>query len=950
MEIVLSNNLQEEISSPNDEMKQNNNIQTKQKNFSSQTSSEEDLQNKDSPLKEKKDKKKATDKTIVKRTVIDNFNTGNQNFPENDINISEICDQLKQIPYAVLSNHGILQIAPDGNFVCPNKICRNGSGENGTGIQEHVEPNGVRTSHCMKCSKNFDNIKIFANYYGLDTQSDFIEIIRRGAREFLNIDTDFERNFNNADEVTLILKDIVESQQNLFNFLENNGGSWRGLLPDTLIHFRCGFLEKWTHPKNIVAGKNLYCSRRIIIQTGSQNYNAILLNEDRPKFPKKSWKLNAGNKKIFGLDLLPLNPELVILVEGEVDAASIWQATEGKVFVVAIGGISISKNCFADFLKFFSGVKKPRILIIPDNDVAGRDNAQKLRDKFVNNYFPAVFKFLVESKEKCDANDILQRQGNKKLGELIEKIIADSQADFERVEEQIAEDSQPVDVKTDFIMSDDLRRIIYFGGNTDLDNGRRLAALFCNEVKNVTDIEKWAFYNTETGIWEVQTSGKNCNALFLAEKAADIIFTNAKSDIEKKRAMPFRKHKYASPAIAYFKVSNAVKITSRQFDKNQMYLPVKNGVIDLTTGELLPYAPELYLTKQCPVEYRGLEYRSQLFDDFMKSILPDEQTRRAVLRFLGYCLTGNVTEEKALFIVGNGRNGKGTLIKILLTLFDALATSLKIESLLQQKYKDGNSATPEFAKLDGCRLAVANEIPQGEKLDVAKFKDLTGGDKFSARKLHSEPILIEPHFKLILCGQYLPEIYNANDVGYNERLIVVKFPQQFTGENCDPTLKQRLLATEVLSGVLSTFVAECLAWQKDGLIISDAMKEEKKNYFDSNNFIADFVSEYCIIKENATCKLKDLLKVLRSNYSDDIKGLSDRALSDMLRKELVKYKSVTYRKTGTYKFFGIGLLDEHQCKFDFEDIRSSAEEFTMKDFYNKAVSSDDNSTDDKKIS
>ena len=58
MEIVLSNNLQEEISSPNDEMKQNNNIQTKQKNFSSQTSSEEDLQNKDSPLKEKKDKKK----------------------------------------------------------------------------------------------------------------------------------------------------------------------------------------------------------------------------------------------------------------------------------------------------------------------------------------------------------------------------------------------------------------------------------------------------------------------------------------------------------------------------------------------------------------------------------------------------------------------------------------------------------------------------------------------------------------------------------------------------------------------------------------------------------------------------------------------------------------------------------------------------------------------------
>ena len=388
----------------------------------------------------------------------------------NDFSVDDLRDQLKKIPYAVLTAHGVLKNSPDGNFVCP--ACGNGSGENGTGIQEHIESNGVVTSHCYKCGESFDNIKILATYYGLDVRSDFTEIIRRGAGEFLNMDIDFGGNSHNSDEVTFILKDIVESQKNLSAFIDSQGGKWRGLLLDTLLHFRCGFLEKWTHPKNIVAGKNLYFSRRIIVQTGSQNYNAILLNEDRNKFPKKSWKLNAGNKKLFGLDLLPLNPELIILVEGEVDAMSIWQATEGKVFVVAIGGISISKNCFADFLKFFGNVKKPRILIIPDNDVAGRDNAQKLRDKFVNNYFPAVFKFLVDGTDKCDANDILQKDGNDKLAEIINNIIADSQADFEQVEQQIAEDSQPVDVKSDFVMSDDLRRKIYFGGNTDLDNGR----------------------------------------------------------------------------------------------------------------------------------------------------------------------------------------------------------------------------------------------------------------------------------------------------------------------------------------------------------------------------------------------------------------------------------------------------------------------------------------------
>ena len=615
---------------------------------------------------------------------------------------------------------------------------------------------------------------------------------------------------------------------------------------------------------------------------------------------------------------------------------SIYQATEGKVFALAIGGTYLSSECWNDLLNHFKSKNKPRILILLDNDKAGRDAVQKLCNKLVAHDFPTVFKFLVEGTEKCDANDILQRDGADKLADIINNIIASSQADFEIVEKQIADTSNPFDVQCDFTMSDDLRRQIYFTGNTDLDNARRLTALFSDSVKYITDIERWAFYHD--GIWDIQPTGNNGAALFLARLAADIIFSNARNEKEEQRAKPFRKHKYASPAVAFFKGFDEVKVKSRVFDTNQMFLPVKNGVIDLTTGNLLDYSPDFFFTKQCPVEYKGLEYRSQLFDDFMNSILPDEQTRRAVLRFLGYCLTGDVSAEKALFIVGNGRNGKGTLIKILLTLLDSLATSLKIDSLLQQKYKDGNSATPEFAKLDGCRLAIANEIPQGEKLDVAKFKDLTGGDKFSARKLHSDPILIEPHFKLILCGQFLPEIYNANDIGYNERLIVVKFPQQFTGENCDPTLKYKLLAPDVLSGVLSTLVNECLAWQHEGLIISNAMKEEKQHYFDSNNFIADFISEYCIISDNASCKLKDLLKILRSNYSDDIKGLSDRALTDMLKKELtINQPSVHYeRQTRGYLFKGIGLLAA-QRDIDFDNTQQSSEEFqhinTSDDFF-----------------
>ena len=853
--------------------------------------------------------KKATDNTSVAQNIT-RKNYNKKVLYVKDFSLNELRDRLKQISYEELCNHGFLQHAKKSGYVCPK--CGNGSGEDGTGIEEHIENNGVFTSMCHKCGENFDNIKILAEHFRLNHKTDFIEIIKRGASELLNEEFETVADSFDLELRNLILKDIAESQKNLSAFVERQVGSWRGLTFDTLNYFHCGYLEKWKHPQNIVKGKKVDFSRRVIIPAGS-NYNAIALNEDRYIIPKNCWKMSTG-KELFGLDLLHKNIEVLAIVEGEIDAMSIYQATNGNVFALATGGAGMKK--FVSDLENFFGNLKPRILILFDNDKAGKDNAPKLRDILVEHNFPAVFKFLVDGEEKRDANDILQQHDNEKLAELIDKIIANAQTDFQSVEEKIEEYNKPPETDCDFTLSGDLRRVIYFKGSTDSDNGKRLSALFSSTVKYITDLDKWAFYEKETGVWNIQTSGKNSLALFLADQAADVIQANAKNDIEIKRAAPFRKHKYANPAISYFKVSDKVKINSRNFDKNPMLLPVKNGVIDLKTGELLPHSPDFFITKSCPVEYKGLHYRSKKFDDFMQDILPDKQTRRALLSYFGYSLTGDVSEEKALFILGNGRNGKGTLMKILLTLLGDYATSFRIEALLKQKFKDGNSATPEFAKLDGCRLAYANEIPPNEKLDVSKFKDLTGGDKFSARKLHSDPQLIEPTHKFILCGQHLPEIVDANDVGYLERLIVVKFPQQFTGDNCNPKLKQELLDPDVLSGVLSVLVSECIEWQKHGLIISDAMNVEKQNYRDANNFIADFISEFCVVSENATCTRKELLQRLKLNYHNEIKDLSDNNLTDMLKRAL---PNIEYRKTKHGKsFFGVGLLDETQSDLNFE--------------------------------
>ena len=87
----------------------------------------------------------------------------------------EIIIQVKNIPPEVLEMHGVISVAKavingKPTYICPH--CDNGTGKDGTGIQPAYF-NGVWLYHCFKCNEAFDNIKLLAIHYNLDSQSDF---------------------------------------------------------------------------------------------------------------------------------------------------------------------------------------------------------------------------------------------------------------------------------------------------------------------------------------------------------------------------------------------------------------------------------------------------------------------------------------------------------------------------------------------------------------------------------------------------------------------------------------------------------------------------------------------------------------------------------------------------------------------------------------------------------
>ena len=123
-----------------------------------------------------------------------------------------------------------------------------------------------------------------------------------------------------------------------------------------------------------------------------------------------------------------------------------------------------------------------------------------------------------------------------------------------------------------------------------------------------------------------------------------------------------------SNSIELLKSFDSILITAEDLNTHKNLLNCKNAVVDLETGNLYPHDSKYLMTQAVNAEYRA-GFHHEVVDKFLHDILPDEMTLAALLRFLGYGLTGNVNEEKALFIHGTGGNGKGTLTKMLLKLF-----------------------------------------------------------------------------------------------------------------------------------------------------------------------------------------------------------------------------------------------------------------------------------------
>ena len=314
-----------------------------------------------------------------------------------------------------------------------------------------------------------------------------------------------------------------------------------------------------------------------------------------------------------------------------------------------------------------------------------------------------------------------------------------------------------------------------------------------------------------------------------------------------------------------------MSVALSELDNNPYLLGVQNGVVDLKKGTLLSPDPNLLVTKYCNIGFDS-EAKCPQFCAFLEQVVPIKEQRDFLVIVLGYFLTGLSTEQLWFFFHGVGSNGKSVLITLLEYLMGDYATKIPTEMLMQHN-RSSAGAAPDLLLLQGKRLIFCNETKEGQRLDDARLKDLTGNDTIIGRPLYSNNhISFSPTHKLVVVGNYHPTVSDDSH-GFWRRVVLYPFSVTIPQAQQDKRLLEKLIAEG--SGILNYLLDGLKTYFEKGLEVPKSLSQATQQYRTEQDMMHQFIDDECITGPDKTVLKADLY----DRYKEWCLGNGLRALS-----------------------------------------------------------------------
>ena len=224
-------------------------------------------------------------------------------------------------------------------------------------------------------------------------------------------------------------------------------------------------------------------------------------------------------------------------------------------------------------------------------------------------------------------------------------------------------------------------------------------------------------------------------------------------------------------------------------------LNVANGVVNLDTLELLPHSPGFLSTVQLPVRFDPAA-TCPAWEKQIKDTVPSD-THDLIWEVLAWLLTSDSSIQRAVLFIGDGSNGKSTLLRAVRAFLGPSNTvALSLHKIESDRFASAN--------LLGKLANICPDLPSEHLAGTSAFKAITGGDDLQAEYKYQAPFRFKPVCKLVFSANHPPRSADAS-YAFFRRWLVVPFEMTFEATDKIPSevLDSRLAQERELSGVLN---------------------------------------------------------------------------------------------------------------------------------------------------
>lgn len=338
-----------------------------------------------------------------------------------------------------------------------------------------------------------------------------------------------------------------------------------------------------------------------------------------------------------------------------------------------------------------------------------------------------------------------------------------------------------------------------------------------------------------------------------------------------------------------------------ELDADEDLIGFANGVLKLSTMELLPYEESFRLSRIVPCKYqadKGLDDAPR-FSKFVNDLTNGNQEEISFLmEYIGAAVS-NVSGfrfKKMLILVGEGNTGKS----VLRTLVTRLLGEENCATIDIKRLQERFGTYQLYLK----RLAGSGDMSNLELADLNVIKELTGGDTVMAEQKGKDGFTFLYRGLLWFNANALPLFSGDKGAHVYERFMIVRCDNIIPEEKRDHHLVEKLMLER------DAIVSASIRYLKNAVdrdyrfTESEDMRQERERYAVSNNSLFLFIEDCCSIDFEQQIKLKVKRSVFHRIYkkfcqANNLKPEPERSIKYLLES---RYHLEAHKTDGHYYY------------------------------------------------